>query len=159
MTATNLKKRTDKASKFIAASAQRIYEAFLNKRAIKIWRPPTGMKCEVYEFEPKPNGMYKMSFSYLNQVHDVPGKTTPHKDVFTGKFVALVPNKRIVELVEFESSDPEFSGPMTVTTILEPLEGGTEVTFVVDNVPPGIKKEDHHKGMESTLNNLAAFVS
>lgn len=38
------------------------------------------------------------------------------------------------------------------------VEGGTEVTFLCENVPYGIKPEDHQEGMASTLGNLASFT-
>jgi len=72
--------------------------------------------------------------------------------------VANLHDKRIVELVEFETGDPAFAGEMIITTTLGPVSGGTEVTFAASNVPLGIRPEDHHKGMMSTLENLADFT-
>jgi uncharacterized protein YndB with AHSA1/START domain len=154
----NTKRRADTASRKISATPQTIYEAFLNAEAVVAWRPPQGMKCHIFEFNPRPNGTFKMSFDYVDLKHEVAGKTSNHADVFTGQFIALVPNKRIVEMIEFETDDPAFKGKMTITTILEPSDNGTEVTFLAENVPPGIKQEDHYKGMISTLDNLAAFT-
>lgn len=42
--------------------------------------------------------------------------------------------------------------------ILEDVPGGTNVTIVCENVPEGIRKEDHDTGLRSTLENLAAFT-
>ena len=151
--------RIDSASKVIKASPQKIYQAFLDPEAIASWRPPEGMTCQIYEFNPHEGGIYRMSFSYTDTNHPVRGKTSEHADVFQGRFLELVPNKRIVELVEFESGDPAFAGTMTITTTLEPVPGGTEVTFICENVPTGIRLGDHYKGMMSTLKNLAVFFT
>jgi hypothetical protein len=35
---------------------------------------------------------------------------------------------------------------------------GTEVSFVCENVPSGIRPSDHQVGMASTLAQLAAFT-
>ena len=99
-----------------------------------------------------------MAFEYTGTTHEVSGKTSAHADVFHGKFLELVPGKRIVEQVQFESDDPAFAQPMIITTHLEPAGDGTRIRFVCTNVPDKIRPEDHQKGMASTLENLAAFL-
>ncbi|MDP4213729.1 MAG: SRPBCC family protein [Bacteroidota bacterium] len=150
--------RTDRASRVIRASPETIYRAFLQPEAIASWRPPEGMKCQIFEFNPRMGGSFLMSFGYTDTRHAVRGKTSEHADVFKGRFLELTPNQRIVELIEFESDDPAFAGPMTIITNLVPVPGGTEVEFVAENVPAGIQPADHDKGMQSTLKNLAAFT-
>ena len=87
-----------------------------------------------------------------------PGKTSEHSDVVEGKFLELVPDERVVQLVEFESENPAFVGAMTMTWSLAAVPGGTEVTILCENVPEGIRQEDHDAGLRSTLENLAAFT-
>lgn len=152
------KRRTDAASRIIKASPHIIYEAHVSAQAVASWRPPTGMQCRVYKFEPWVGGVFRMSFIYKDTAHPVPGKTSEHEDVFHGQFLELTPDSRIVEQVAFESTDPALAGAMTITTMLTPVASGTEVTIICGNVPPGIKAEDHQKGITSTLNNLARFT-
>jgi uncharacterized protein YndB with AHSA1/START domain len=158
MEGKNTHKRTDTGSRDIMASPEKIYQAFLDPRSVAIWRPPEGMKCRIFEFDPREGGLFRMSFKYARAQHAVKGKTSPDADVFKGSFLKLEPNRGIVELIEFESKDPQYRGIMTVTTTLTEVPGGTRVTFLCENVPVGIKKEDHLMGMESTLRNLAAFT-
>jgi hypothetical protein len=47
---------------------------------------------------------------------------------------------------------------MRITWVLEPARDGTLVTVRCDDVPSGIRAEDHQAGLTSTLDNLAAFV-
>jgi uncharacterized protein YndB with AHSA1/START domain len=150
--------RTDSAWRIIKASPQTIYEALLDPQAVAQWRPPQGMTCQIYKFEPRPGGAFRMAFSYTDTDQPGQGKTEPHVDMFHGKFDELVPNKRVVERVQFETKDPAFGGTMTITTLLTPTDDGTKVAIVADNVPPGIRPEDHEKGMNSTLENLARFT-
>lgn len=70
----------------------------------------------------------------------------------------LVPDERIVQLVEFDSDNPAFAGAMTMTWTLAAVPGGTNVTILCANVPEGILQEDHDAGLRSTLENLAAFA-
>ncbi|RPD40021.1 SRPBCC family protein [Chitinophaga barathri] len=151
-------KRTDAGSRVIKASPQTIYQAFLDPEAIAAWRPPEGMSAEIYRFEPREGGIFRMSFRYNDKDGTTRGKTTEDADIFQGRFEELVPNKRIVEVVEFESDDPAFAGEMKVITSFTPVEGGTEVSIVCEDVPEGIKEEDHQQGIASSLKNLAAFM-
>lgn len=151
--------RKDTASKIIKASPQKIYEALTSPEAIAEWKPPGDMTCKIYEFNPQEGGTYRMAFVYSEKDDQVRGKTSEHEDAFTGRFLELTPNKRIVEVVEFESDDPAFAGEMKMTTTLTPVPGGTEVAFLAENVPAGIKPEDHKEGMESSLNHLAEFTA
>ena len=67
--------------------------------------------------------------------------------------------RRIVQRVAFDSPDPAFAGSMTMTWSLDPVPGGTDVTIRCEDVPPGIDAQDHAKGLSSSLDNLAAYVS
>jgi uncharacterized protein YndB with AHSA1/START domain len=108
MTNESGEKQTHSASKVIKASPGTIYQAFLDPKAVAAWRPPAGMKAHIYAFNPREGGTFRMAFEYANADHRVRGKTSEHADVFQGRFLELVPDKRIVELVEFESDDPAF---------------------------------------------------
>ena len=148
--------RTDTASRVIRASAEKIYAANLDSKSVAKWRPPQGMKAEIYAFDAREGGGYRMAFVYEDA--SVRGKTTEHADVFEGTLVELVPNERIVEHVKFLSDNPVFGGAMTITTTLIAVAGGTEVRIACEDVPAGIRAEDHQVGMASTLANLAAFL-
>lgn len=152
------KKRTDTASRVIAASPQALYRAFVDPAAIASWRPPQGMKAEIHTFDPREGGDYRMSFLYTEPDPEVQGKTSDHIDTFEGRFVGLLPGERIVEEIDFVSDDPAFRGTMTITTTFRPVSGGTEVTVVCEDVPEGIGESDHKAGIASSLANLAAFV-
>lgn len=148
--------RSDSGSRLINAPPEAIYRAMLDPEAIVAWRPPEGMKAQVHVFEPRVGGSFRMSFIYLDP--SMPGKTSGNADVFQGLFMDLIPNRRVVERVEFESEDPAFAGAMRVTTTLDAQPDGTKVTVVCDNVPSGISKADHEAGIASTLANLAEFT-
>lgn len=147
--------RTDTASRVIRATPEAIYRTFLDPASVAAWRPPEGMTAEIFSFEGREGGGYRMAFRYRAGGR---GKTTEDADVFEGQFAELVPGERIVEVVTFESDDAAFAGEMRVITTLEPVADGTKVTFACENVPPGIGAQEHRAGIESTLANLAGFV-
>ena len=151
-------KRIDAASRVIAASVDTLYRAFVDAAAVASWLPPEGMKGHMHVFEPRAGGTYRMTLTYERPEHTAPGKTSANEDVVNGRFVELVPNERVVQRFEFESDDPAFAGTMTMTWKLTPTPGGTEVSVICENVPEGVRQEDHIAGLTSTLANLAAFV-
>ena len=155
MTQANAK-RVDRASRTIAASAQAIYEAFVDPQALASWLAPNGASVAIHRFEPWAGGAFAMTLTFDDSAGF--GKTSANTDVVEGRFVDLVPAERIVQQVEFESADPLFAGTMTMTWTLTTAPGGTQVGIECANVPPGIGAEDHAAGLASTLANLAAFV-
>jgi uncharacterized protein YndB with AHSA1/START domain len=151
--------RTTCVSRIIKAPRRTIYRAFLDPEALVSWLPPRGMKGHMYAFDPREGGSYRMSLTYVGRDHSPRGKTSEHTDVVRGRFLALIPDERIVQLIEFESKDPAFAGAMTITWTLADVPGGTtEVTVLCENVPEGIRPDDHETGLWSSLENLAAFT-
>ncbi|WCK56806.1 SRPBCC family protein [Aneurinibacillus sp. Ricciae_BoGa-3] len=158
MTNASSKKRTDSASRVIKASPHNIYKAFVDPEALVSWLPPKGMKGHILEFDARTGGAYRMSLTYLETSHSTQGKTSEHTDVVKGKFLELTPEERIVQIVEFQSDDPAFAGEMIMTWTLAAVPEGTTVTIVCENVPEGIRKEDHDVGLRSSLENLADYI-
>jgi uncharacterized protein YndB with AHSA1/START domain len=86
------------------------------------------------------------------------GKTAAHTDTYHGRFAKLVPNERVVEVVEFETTDPTLQGEMTITITLADVGGGTELIAVHDGLPPGLSPADNETGWQMALAKLAALV-
>ncbi|MBD7965727.1 SRPBCC family protein [Fictibacillus norfolkensis] len=150
-------RRTDTASKVIPVPPQIVYLAIINPNSLIQWLPPEGMSGKIDTYDCREGGAYKMTLTYeLDEL--ILGKTSDNTDVAEGTFLELVPNQRIIQSVNFNSEDPAFSGEMIQKWILEDVSGGTNVTIVCENVPEGIRKEDHDTGLRSTLENLAAFT-
>jgi uncharacterized protein YndB with AHSA1/START domain len=145
-----------RVSRHVNAPRARVYRAFVDASAIATWMVPTGMTSHVHAFEGREGGTFRISLTY-----DAPsgvGKTTAHTDTFRGRFVKLVPNERVVEVVEFETADPALRGEMTITITLADVDGGTEVVAVHDRLPRGLPAADNEAGWRSSLAKLAALV-
>ncbi len=151
-------KRKDEATRLIQASPAKIYRAFIDPVSVATWRPPSTMRCEIFRFEPWQGGTYRMAYRYTEPTHAVKGKTNEHTDIFTGRFVQLVRDHKIVEAVRFESTDDRFAGEMILTTTLEDTGAGTLVHVVAEQVPDGISPTDHIQGIQLSLANLEQFV-
>ena len=145
-----------RVSRRVNAPRARVYPALVDASAIAEWKVPTGMTSHVHAFEAREGGTFRISLTY-----DAPtgtGKTTAHTDTYHGRFVKLVPDEQVVEVVEFETRDPALRGEMTITITLADADGDTEVLAVHDGLPRGVAIADNESGWRHALDKLAALV-
>jgi uncharacterized protein YndB with AHSA1/START domain len=118
---------------------------------------PDGMTSVVHRFEPYEGGTFRISLTY-----DAPneaGKTDSHTDTHHGRFVRLVPDAEVVQVVEFETDEPTLQGEMTITyTLAATADGGTDLVGVHEGVPEGVRGEDNELGWSISLAKLAQLV-
>lgn len=130
-----------------------VYRALLDAGAISKWRVPAGMSGFVHEFDAREGGSFRISLTY-----DAPaatGKSAPRTDTYHGRFVKLVPDEQVVEVLEFETGDPELRGTMTMTTTLTEAADGTDVLVVHEGIPDKVPAADNETGTRMALANLA----
>ncbi len=141
---------------FINAPPEKVYRALLDPQLIPEWRVPPGMRCEVHEFEARVGGMFRISLTY--DAPDIAGKSSEHTDTYHGRFEELVPNQRVVETLEFETTDPAMQGEMRITTVLTAERGGTRLRASHEHLPPGVQPADNEAGWRDSLTKLAALL-
>lgn len=140
----------------INAPRAKVYRALIDAQAVATWMVPSGMTSHVHEFDGREGGAFRISLTY-----DTPtgaGKTTAHTDTYHGRFVTLVPDEQVVEVMEFETDDDAMRGEMIVTFTLADAGGGTDVLAVHDHVPPGVAPADNEMGWRMSLEKLARLV-
>jgi uncharacterized protein YndB with AHSA1/START domain len=142
-------------SRVIKARPEELYATFLDPAALIDWLPPAGMTGKIHEFDARVGGGYRMSLFYPPDERAFRGKTSDREDMVKVRFVELAPPRRIVQLVSFVTTDPAFLGEMTMTATFEEVSGGTEVTLVFENLPPGLRAEDNEAGSRLSLEQLA----
>ncbi len=143
-------------TRHVNAPRASVYGALLDAQAVAVWRVPNGMTSHVHEFEAHVGGPFRISLTYNAPTGT--GKTTAHTDTYHGHFVKLVPNEQVIEVMEFETSDPALQGEMTITFTLIDAKGGTDIFGVHDNLPPGVSPADNETGWRMALDKLAALV-
>ncbi len=135
-----------------------VYRALLDPDAIAKWRVPIGMTCEVHEFSVREGGSFRVSLTY-----DAPtdtGKTSAHTDTYHGRFTKLVPDEQIVEVIEFETSDPAMQGEMSITTtLMDSPDGGTDLVAVHEHLPSGVSAADNEVGWKQALAKLEQLLN
>jgi uncharacterized protein YndB with AHSA1/START domain len=145
-----------RVSRHVNAPRGAVYRALLDARAVATWMVPAGMTSHVHAFDPREGGSFRISLSY--DASTARGKTTARTDTYHGRFLKLVTNEQVVEVVEFETEDPGLRGEMTITITLVDADGGTEVRALHDGLPPGLSAADNELGWRMSLEKLAALV-
>lgn len=144
-----------RVSQIVEAPPDDVYAAFLDPAALAEWLPPAGMTGRIHTFDARVGGGYRMSLFYPSDERVYRGKTAKNEDRVSVRFLELLPARRIVEAVTFESDDAVFAGEMTVTVTFAEAAAGTEVTFLCENLPPGVRPEDNEAGSRLSLQQLA----
>lgn len=143
-------------TRHIHAPRAAVYRALLDPGAVKRWMVPEGMTSEVHAFEVREGGRFRISLTYA--APSATGKTSARTDTYHGRFVRLVPDAEVVQVIEFETADPRMQGEMTVIYTLTDTDGGTALTGRHENLPPGVEPADNELGWSMSLGKLAALV-
>ena len=147
---------TTRVTRHIRAPRARVYRALLDPKAVQQWMVPDQMTSEIHSFDAREGGTFRISLTYDEPT--TAGKTTSQTDSFHGRFVKLVQDTEMVQVVEFESDDPSMAGEMTITYTLADGEGGTDLVAVHENIPPGVAPADNELGFRMSLDKLAKLV-
>jgi uncharacterized protein YndB with AHSA1/START domain len=147
-----------RTSRVIKAPREVLYRAFTDPNALAVWLSPEGMTGKVFEFDGRVGGGYRMSLFYPTSDKLHHGKTSENEDSYSARFMELTPPSKIVAAITFDSEDPAFSGEMIMDVTFEDSGGGTEVTILFEQIPPGIRPEDNDAGTRSSLEKLAQYV-
>lgn len=149
--------RVDSASRLVRASPSDVYRAFATPGALERWIPPGGMTGEMLHFDFREGGSYRMRLTYAGS-QPGRGKTSDDSDEVEVRLTGLADGRRIEQEVTFEGDDPAFSGVMRMVWTFESAKDGTLVTVRAEDVPEGIRPEDHQAGLDSSLENLASLL-
>lgn len=145
-----------KLTQHFDAPASAVYRALTDPDAVSAWMFPDGMSIHIHHFEPKVGGRFRISLTYEGD--SGVGKSSARTDTYHGRFVDLVPDERVVEVLEFETADPSMQGEMTITFALTGAEGSTELSAWHENLPPGISPVDNETGWRMSLARLKKLV-
>ena len=110
---------TVRLHRVLRTSPDRVYRAFTEPGAFERWLPPFGFVGKVHGMEAVVGGAWHMSFTNFG---------TGHSHSFGGKYLELVPGKRVVYEAAFDN--PHLPGTMKTTVTLTQVSCGTDVAIV-----------------------------
>ena len=102
---------TTTPSRHIRAGRSTVYRALVDGPSVALWRAPEGMSPRVHHFDPRPAGTFGVSLTYEDPARTA--KSSGSTDTYHGRFATLVADELVVEVLEFETTDPGLAGPMT----------------------------------------------
>jgi uncharacterized protein YndB with AHSA1/START domain len=149
--------RSTRVERRINAPRATVYRLLLDPPAIAQWKVPDGMTAQIHTFEAREDGRIRVSLTYVDASGS--GKSDVHTDTYRGRFVRLTPNEQVVEVDEFETTDPALRGEMISTiTLTDSTDGGTDVVGIHEGLPAGVPIADNEKGWRMALAKLAALA-
>lgn len=151
-----------RAQRFVRAEPAAVYRAFIDPALLSSWLPPPGLTCIVHEFEPRAGGRFRMSLVNA-EAQSLVGEAAEPSNTVAGRILALFPDERVVEIIEFASSVPApdgntAAGEMTLTIDLNKVQDGTDVRVVCSDIPLAIDPEATRDGWAASLEKLAALI-
>ena len=108
---------TTRISLHLNAPRARVYRALLDARAVATWKVPTGMTSHVHAFDPREGGSFRISLTYDAADRDRQDDRA-HRHVSRPLREARA-DEQVVEVIEFETTNPALQGEMTITITLE----------------------------------------
>jgi uncharacterized protein YndB with AHSA1/START domain len=147
---------TTRLERRIAAPPSAVYRALLDPAAVERWMVPDGMTSVVHTFEATEGGVFRISLTYDEPT--AKGKSSAQTDTFHGRFVRLVPDREVIQQIEFETTDPAMQGAMKVSYELRPAGDATVVVGLHEDLPRGVSPEDNALGWRMSMDKLAKLV-
>jgi uncharacterized protein YndB with AHSA1/START domain len=147
---------TTRVARHIRAPCADVYRALLDADAVRQWMVPDEMTSHVHSFDARQGGTFRISLTY--DTSTTAGKTSAQTDSFHGRFVKLVPDTLVVQVVEFETNDPTMMGEMTITYVLADADGGTDLVGIHEGLPAGVSPADNELGWRMSIDKLATLV-
>lgn len=148
---------TTRITKRIDAPPSRVYQTIIDPEAVQRWMVPDDMTSRVHSFDAREGGTFRISLTYDDP--SVAGKTEGSTDTFEGRFIKLIPDREIVQVVEFETDAPDVVGEMTIIySLAEDDQGATLLTGIHENLPPGVSPEANELGWQVSIDKLTQLV-
>jgi uncharacterized protein YndB with AHSA1/START domain len=140
----------------INAPRDKVYSALINETDIQKWRVPNKMTSQIHYFNGSEGGEFRISLTYTSKKNK--GKSIENTDTYHGSFVKLIQNKKVVEVDEFETKDPNLKGKMTISISLFDRNSGTDILAIHEGLPSGVSSSDNELGWNESFKKLANLV-
>ena len=129
----------------IKARPAKVYAAITQPKLMMQWWSPDAGPTLSAEADVRPGGRFSVVFRLLNGEEHNP----------RGIYREVVPEKKLVFTWQWQGS-PE--GESLVTFLLEPFDGGTELTLIHEGLPDEQARKSHEAGWQGLVDKLAGFV-
>lgn len=146
---------TVRVTKTIAAARDVVFKAWTDPEMLKKWMgPDPSFTTPIAEVDLRVGGSYRLGML-------APGESAPH--IVGGVFREVLPPERLVYTWKWEipggsdSEQPSESQEMLVTVEFRDVNGATELVLTHENHPDQHSRDEHGKGWDGCLAQLAAL--
>jgi uncharacterized protein YndB with AHSA1/START domain len=129
----------------IKASPAKVYAAITEPTLMLQWWGPDAGPTLRAEADVRPGGRFRITFRMLNGDEHTP----------TGIYHEVIPERKLVFTWEWPGKPERES---LVTFLLKPIDDGTELTLIHEQLPDEAARESHEKGWRGLLNKLSGFL-
>ena len=129
----------------IKATPAKVWAAITEPELMMQWWGPDAGPTLSAVADVRPGGRFSVVFRLLNGDEHNP----------TGIYRELVPEKKLVFTWEWPGMPERES---LVTFLLEPLDGGTELTLIHERLPDEEARRSHEAGSRGLLDKLPVFL-
>jgi len=130
-------------SRFIRASREKVYQAFVTQKALSSWMCPRGMSIAEATLDARVGGRYRIVMRARDGATYIVG----------GVYRELVRPERLVYTWQWEGETmPKVETLITVT--LSPRDGGTQLDMLHTGFADAAQRDSHAQGWNSTFNRL-----
>jgi uncharacterized protein YndB with AHSA1/START domain len=127
----------------INASPAKVWAAITRPdQMIQWWGPDAGPTLRA-DVDVRPGGRFSVVFRLLNGDEHNP----------TGIYREVIPERKLVFTWDLSGERESL-----VTFLLEPIDGGTELTLVHEHLPDEAERESHEQGWIGLLDKLPLFL-
>ncbi len=136
-------------SRFIRAPREKVYDAFVDERALRQWHCPRGMRVPESRCDTRAGGQWQLSMLARDGSRHLVG----------GIYRELKRPERLVYTWAWQGDGAPLSGVETLVEIdLTERDGGTQLTLRHSGFPAAAARDAHTQGWRSTLNHLLDHV-
>jgi uncharacterized protein YndB with AHSA1/START domain len=129
----------------IKAPPAKVWAAITRPELMMQWWGPDGGPTLSVVADVRPGGRFSVVFRLLNGTEHNP----------TGIYREVVPERKLVFTWDLPGApEPE----SLVTFLLEPIEGGTELTLTHERLPDESARTSHEQGWSGLLDKLPVFL-
>jgi glutathione S-transferase len=136
-------------TRFIRAPREKVFDAFVDERALRAWHCPRGMTVPEGHCDARTGGRWQLTMQARDGTRHVVG----------GTYRELLRPQRLVYTWQWQGDDSPMPGLETLIEVdLVERDGGTELTLRHSGFPAGAARDAHQQGWDSTLNRLLDHV-